>query len=215
MTTTTPADDPRRDRARVRPVRGAEQVHGVTFDGTHVWFASGDELHALDPQSGRIVRTLEVAGARRHRVRRPPPLPARRRPHPEDRSADRPGRRHHPRARKGGDDAGLTWAEGTLWVGQYPRPQDPPDRPRDRRDPAHDRVESLRHRRDLGRRRAVARHRRGRSRAAPRRSRERRGAGAGSRCPKARPVSGLESDGKELFFCGGGRSGRVRVVRRG
>ena len=27
-------------------------------------------------------------------------------------------------------------------------------------------------------------------------------------------VSGLESDGGERFFCGGGDSGRVRVVRR-
>jgi glutamine cyclotransferase len=27
-------------------------------------------------------------------------------------------------------------------------------------------------------------------------------------------VSGLESDGGDLFFCGGGRSGKVRAVRR-
>ncbi|MEK7695679.1 MAG: glutaminyl-peptide cyclotransferase, partial [Pseudomonadota bacterium] len=27
-------------------------------------------------------------------------------------------------------------------------------------------------------------------------------------------VSGLESDGKEQFFCGGGSSGKLRVVRR-
>jgi carotenoid cleavage dioxygenase len=29
-----------------------------------------------------------------------------------------------------------------------------------------------------------------------------------------RGVSGLESDGGDLFFCGGGTSGKVRVVRR-
>jgi hypothetical protein len=27
-------------------------------------------------------------------------------------------------------------------------------------------------------------------------------------------VSGLESDGADRFFCGGGNSGKVRVVRR-
>jgi len=27
-------------------------------------------------------------------------------------------------------------------------------------------------------------------------------------------VSGLESDGADRFFCGGGSSGKVRVVRR-
>ena len=27
-------------------------------------------------------------------------------------------------------------------------------------------------------------------------------------------VSGLESDGKDRFYCGGGKSGKVRAVRR-
>src|SRR5262245_11296308 len=39
----------------------AKHVHGVSYDGTHVWFASGDRLNALDPASGRIVRTIDVA----------------------------------------------------------------------------------------------------------------------------------------------------------
>ncbi len=34
------------------PFPGIDQVHGVTFDGQHVWFASGDKLNALDPASG-------------------------------------------------------------------------------------------------------------------------------------------------------------------
>jgi glutamine cyclotransferase len=34
------------------------------------------------------------------------------------------------------------------------------------------------------------------------------------RMPAGTGVSGLESDGGERFFCGGGNSGRVRVVRR-
>ncbi|MFN4764808.1 hypothetical protein ACKGJN_16890, partial [Gillisia sp. Q332] len=43
------------------PFPGAEEVAGVTFDGRHVWFASGDKLNALDPQSGEIVRSIDVA----------------------------------------------------------------------------------------------------------------------------------------------------------
>jgi len=27
-------------------------------------------------------------------------------------------------------------------------------------------------------------------------------------------ISGLESDGRDQFFCGGGRSGKIRAVRR-
>jgi len=32
--------------------------------------------------------------------------------------------------------------------------------------------------------------------------------------PKGMEVSGLESDGKDRFYCGGGKDGRVRAVRR-
>ena len=32
--------------------------------------------------------------------------------------------------------------------------------------------------------------------------------------PRGVEVSGLESDGGDQFFCGGGRSGKVRTVRR-
>jgi hypothetical protein len=32
--------------------------------------------------------------------------------------------------------------------------------------------------------------------------------------PQGVEVTGLESDGRDRFFCGGGRSGKVRVVRR-
>src|ERR1700683_3016006 len=43
------------------PFPEGEGVHGVSFDGQRVWFASGDRLNALDPESGTIVRTLDVA----------------------------------------------------------------------------------------------------------------------------------------------------------
>src|SRR5260370_8921313 len=42
------------------PFPDADQVHGVTFDGRHVWFASGDRLNAFDPASGKMVRTIDV-----------------------------------------------------------------------------------------------------------------------------------------------------------
>jgi hypothetical protein len=32
--------------------------------------------------------------------------------------------------------------------------------------------------------------------------------------PQGIGVSGLESDGADLFYCGGGNSGKVRAVRR-
>src|SRR3984957_13216806 len=63
------------------PFRGVERVNGVTYDGQHVWFASGDSLHALDPASGHGLATIPAPG--------------------------------------GGGDSGLAWAEGTLWVGQH------------------------------------------------------------------------------------------------
>ena len=96
-----------------------------------------------------------------------------------------------PRSRRPATAAisGLAWAEGTLWVGQY----------RDRKihqiDPetgailrTH-RIQPLRHRRDLGRRRALARHLgRRRERAAPHRSAQRRGAGAARHAGRHRRV---------------------------
>ncbi len=38
------------------PFPGVDHVDGVTYDGQRVWFASGDKLQALDPQSGTAVR---------------------------------------------------------------------------------------------------------------------------------------------------------------
>jgi hypothetical protein len=32
--------------------------------------------------------------------------------------------------------------------------------------------------------------------------------------PAGMIVSGLESDGRDRFFCGGGNSGKVRAIRR-
>src|ERR1044072_5643400 len=43
------------------PFPGVDAVHGVTYDGESVWFASGDKLNALDPANGKVQRTIDVA----------------------------------------------------------------------------------------------------------------------------------------------------------
>src|SRR5215471_14647806 len=100
------------------PFPGVDHVHGLTFDGRHVWFASGERLNALDPASGALARAIEVparAGTAfdgRHlfqiaddRIQKIDPETGRV-------LATIP-------APAGGGDSGLAWAEGTLWVGHY------------------------------------------------------------------------------------------------
>jgi glutamine cyclotransferase len=100
------------------PFTGVAAVHGLTYDGTHVWFASGDRLNALDPASGKVERAIDVAAHAgtafdgRHLFQI-----AEDRIHKIDAATGKvlnsipaPG---------GGGDSGLAWAEGSLWVGQY------------------------------------------------------------------------------------------------
>jgi glutamine cyclotransferase len=100
------------------PFPGVASVGGLTYDGQHVWFASGDRLNALDPASGKTVRAIEVAAhagtafdgqhlfqIAEDRIQRIDPKTGR-----VLATIPAPG---------GGGDSGLTWAEGTLWVGQY------------------------------------------------------------------------------------------------
>ena len=100
------------------PFPGIEKVHGVTFDGTNVWFARGESLVAVDSKSGKIDRELAVtadagtaydgkylwqlADARIQKID----------PHTGKVLTSIP-------APAEGRDSGLTWAEGTLWVGEY------------------------------------------------------------------------------------------------
>ena len=99
------------------PFPGTQHVHGVTFDGEHVWFASGDKLNAFDPESGKTARSINVpahAGTAfdgKHlfqiaedRIQKIDP---------------KSGRVLVTIPAPGGGDSGLAWAEGTLWVGQY------------------------------------------------------------------------------------------------
>ena len=99
------------------PFQNIEAVHGVTFDGRHVWFATGDKLNALDPDSGNIRHSIAAAAHAgtafdgRHlfqiteeRIQKIDP---------------ESGRVLTTIPAPGGGNSGLAWAEGTLWVGQY------------------------------------------------------------------------------------------------
>jgi outer membrane protein assembly factor BamB len=195
------------------PFPSVERVHGVTFDGQHVWFAAGDKLHAFDPATGRIVRSLAVAGhagtafdgqhlfqlaedriqkidAKTGRVLATIPAPGR------------------------GGDSGLTWAEGTLWVGHY----------RDRKiyqiDPETGAIlrtiESNRFVTGVTWVDGELWHGTWEGDDSDVRRIDPRTGKVLERLemPPGVGVSGLESNGGDLFFCGGGPAGKVRAVRR-
>jgi len=195
------------------PFPGADSVAGVTYDGQHVWFASGDKLNALDPESGALVRSIDVAAQAgtafdgrylfqiaEGRIRKIDPrngevlssIPA-----PGD-----------------GGDSGLAWAEGTLWVGQYQ------GRRIHQVDPETGAVLRI-----IESKRFVT----GvtwvdgelwhgtweNDKSDVRRVNPQTGALLERiDLPAGVGVSGLESDGRDRFFCGGGNSGKIRVVRR-
>src|SRR4029077_10828613 len=99
------------------PFPDINHVHGLTFDGRHVWFASGDRINALDPVSGKTVRAIQgppsagTAFEGQHLFQIA-----------EDRIqkiAPKSGRVLATIPTPAGGASGLAWAEGTLWVGQY------------------------------------------------------------------------------------------------
>jgi glutamine cyclotransferase len=197
------------------PFPGVDQVHGVTYDGRNVWVAAGDTLNAIDPASGDLVRTLDVAAhagtsfdgqylyqLAEDRIQKIDPKTGR-----VLSTIPAPG---------GGGDSGLTWAEGTLWVGHY----------RERKiyqiDPETGAIlrtiESNRfvtgvtwidgelwHATWEGDESELRR-------VDPRTGEVREKL----EMPPGTHVSGLEADGDsgDRFFCGGGKSGKVRAVRR-
>ena len=195
------------------PFPDASRVGGVTFDGTHVWFAAGDALRAFDPSSGRPVRAIEVAAdagtafdgryfyqLAADRIQKIDPatgavvaiLPA-------------PGK---------GNDSGLTWAECTLWVGQH----------RDRKihqiDPRTGAIlrtiESNRFVTGVTWVDGELWHGTWEGAQSEIRHVDPESGKVLARLtmPEGVTVSGLESDGADLFYAGGGSSGKVRAVRR-
>lgn len=195
------------------PFPGVDRVHGVTFDGRRVWLASGDRLNALDPTSGEVERSIEVAADAgtafdgRHIFQIAQDRIQRIDPETGDVLATIP-------APGGGGASGLAWAEGTLWVGQYH------DRTIHQVDPetgailrtiASDRFVTgvtwvdgeLWHGTWEGEESEL------------RRVDARTGEVLETlEMPSGAQLSGLESDGADRFFCGSGTSGEVRAVRR-
>jgi glutamine cyclotransferase len=178
-----------------------------------VWFASGAKLHALDPASGAIVRELEVpadAGTAydgtylyqlaETRIQKIDPMTGR-----VVATIPAPGHGGH---------AGLAWAEGSLWVGQY----------RDRKihqiDPETGAIlrtiESNRFVTGVTWVDGELWHGTYEDDAAELRRIEPSSGEllASIALPRGATVSGLESDGEELLYAGGGRSGKIRAVRR-
>ena len=168
------------------PFPDVTHVHGVSYDGTNVWIATGDTLNAIDPASGKTVRTLDVpahAGTAfdgRHlyqisgdRIQKVDP-------------DDRPRGRYHPDARRRRLRNGVGGREPLGRAAS--QTQDPSGRSADRRDPSHHQVKPLRHRRHLGRWRTLARHAGKPTKAnCADRPEERRGSGADSTCRPASP----------------------------
>ena len=190
----------------------SKDVHD-TLDGALVWFAAGDALRAFDPSSGRAVRAIDVASdagtafdgryfyqLAADRIQKVDPatgavvatLPA-------------PGK---------GSDSGLTWAEGTLWVGQY----------RDRKIHQID-TETGAILRTIESNRFVTGvtwvdgelwHATWEGEQSDIRHIDPESGKVLARLamPEGVAVSGLESDGADLLYAGGGSSGKVRAVRR-
>jgi len=195
------------------PFPGVDEVHGVTYDGQNVWFAAGDTLKALDPASGKVLRSLDIAAAAgtafdgKHlfqlvgdRIEKIDPQTGR-----VLASIPAPG---------GGGHSGLAWAEGTLWVGQYHERkihQVDPETGAILRTIQSDRfvtgvtwVEGELWHGTWEGDQSDLRH------VDPQTGEVLEAL----EMPPGAMVSGLESDGGEQFFCGGGKSGKVRAVRR-
>jgi glutamine cyclotransferase len=195
------------------PFPGANHVHGVSYDGQHVWFASGDKLSAFDPANGKIERSLDVAAhagtafdgkhlfqIAENRIQKIDPENGR-----VVATIPAPGN---------GGDSGLAWAEGSLWVGHY----------RDRKiyqvDPETGAIlrtiESNRFVTGVTWVDGELWHgtREGEESDIRRIDSQTGEVLEELEMPKGVYVSGLESDGRDQFFCGGGTSGKIRAIHR-
>jgi glutamine cyclotransferase len=211
--TTTRKTKPAEILREYGPYPGISQVHGVTFDGAHVWFARGEGLVALDPGSGAPVRELTVAAdagtafdgqylwqLAADRIQKIDPRSGRV-------VATIPAPAH-------GRDSGLTWAEGTLWVGEY----------RARRIHQIDSetgailrtIESDRFVTGVSWVNGELWHATMEAEQSDLRRVDPETGAVLERLemPAGAVVSGLEADGRGVFYCGGGPSGKVRAVRK-
>lgn len=195
------------------PFEGAERIHGVTHDGRQVWAATGEKLVAFDAGSGQVTQAIDcacdagtafdgrhlyqIAEARIDKID----------PATGQVLASIPSPGH-------GNDSGLAWAEGSLWVGEYS------DRKIHQIDPETGAI-----RRTIESNRFVTGvtwvdgqlwHGTWEGEDSDIRRIDPASGEVLERLsmPAGTGVSGLESNGADLFFCGGGPSGVVRAVRR-
>ncbi|PFH11739.1 glutamine cyclotransferase [Collimonas sp. PA-H2] len=195
------------------PFAGAASIAGVTHDGQRVWAATGARLIAFDPESGEPTRALDCPcdagtafdGSHLYQI-------AEQRIDKIDPASGKvlasiPAPGH-------GNDSGLAWAEGSLWVGQH----------RDRKihqiDPATGAIirtiESNRFVTGVTWVDGELWHGTWEGDESEIRRVDPNSGAVLERLemPPGVNVSGLESDGAGLFYCGGGGSGKVRAVRR-
>ncbi len=194
------------------PFPDVSQVHGVSFDGTNIWIATGDTLNAVDLDSGETMRTLKVAaqagtafdgrylfqiaGDQIQKVDPDTGQVLASVPTPE------------------GGASGMAWAEGSLWVGQY----------RNRKihqvDPETGAVlrtiESNRFVTGVTWVDGKLWHGTWEADESELRQIDPLSGAVLEQMimPPGLAVSGLESNGSDTFYCGGGDSGTVRAVRR-
>ncbi|WP_322101457.1 glutamine cyclotransferase [Paraburkholderia sp. J41] len=195
------------------PFPGIDAVHGLTYDGRQVWFAVGDGIVTLDPASGQTRRAIEVAAHAgtafdgRHLFQI-----AESGIHKIDPESGRvlatipaPGN---------GGDSGLAWHDGTLWVGEYRA------RKIHQIDPQTGAIlrtiESNRFVTGVTWVDGELWHGtwEGDESALRRLDPQTGGVIEQLDMPEGTAVSGMESDGAGQFFCGGGKSGKIRTVRR-
>jgi glutamine cyclotransferase len=194
------------------PFPGVDRVNGVTYDGQQVWFASGDKLSAFDPASGKTLRSIDVAAyagtafdgqhlfqIAEGRIQKIDP---------------KTGQVLATIPAPGSGNSGLAWAEGSLWVGQYE------ERKIHQVDPQTGAVlrtiETSRFVTGITWIDGELWHGTWEGDESDlRRIDPRTGEVLESvEMPPGVGISGLESDGVDRFFCGGGSSGKVRAVRR-
>ncbi len=186
------------------PFPGVQAVHGVTSDGRQVWFATGEKLVAMDPDSGSTQASIDMvanAGTAfdgKHLYQISDGSIVKLEPQSGRVLARIP-------APGGGGASGMAWAEGSLWVAEY----------RQRKiyqvDP-----ESNRYVTGVTWVDGQLWHGTWEDGASDLRQVDARTGEVlqSVEMPAGTGVSGLESDGAGCFFCGGGESGKLRAVRR-
>ncbi len=194
------------------PFPGVDRVGGVTYDGANVWIAVGDALKAIDPESGAVTRSLDVAahagtafdGRRLYQIAGDKIQTV----DPET------GRVLAAIPTPEGGASGMAWADGTLWVGQNRGRkihQVDPETGAILRTLESNRFVTgvtwvdgeLWHATWEGEESEIRRI-----------DPDSGEVLAQLDLPPGVNVSGLESDGADTFYCGGGGSGKMRAVRR-